>query len=149
MQTDQLYLNILVLSWTFFKVGIWPVSLVPTATEKTVSAMHTACWSTRGFTCAALRPVTILFGLGMKLWLGMRTKLENGDLSNGQQPHSLHAHLETYSTCITVWHYQILVEYVMNSTHGQISSFRFCSSKPGSRWSYLPSLLWGLPSASS
>ena len=37
----------------------------------------------------ASRPMTVVFGLGMRLRVHMRTKLENGVLSNGQQPQSV------------------------------------------------------------
>ena len=39
------------------------------------------------------------------------------------QPNSLHADLQTYSTCVTAWHHQILDEYVMSSTHFQALYF--------------------------
>ena len=64
------------------------------------------------------------------------------------QPNSLHTDLQTYSTRVTAWHHQILDEHVMSSTHGQLSSVVFRSSKPGSSW-YLHIVLWELPSASS
>ena len=50
-----------------------------------VPAMH------RFHLCTSLasRPMTVVFGLGMRLFLHMRTKLENGILSNGQQPQSV------------------------------------------------------------
>ena len=35
------------------------------------------------------RPMTVVFGLGTRLRLRMRRKLENGVLSNGQQPQSV------------------------------------------------------------
>lgn len=56
--------------------------------------------------------------------------------------------LEIYSTCITVWHHPILDEYVISSTHGQLSSAVFHSSKPGSRLT-LHIVLWELPAVSS
>ena len=37
----------------------------------------------------ASRPMTVVFGLGTRLRMRMRTKLENGVLSNGQQPQSV------------------------------------------------------------
>ena len=37
----------------------------------------------------ASRPMTVVFGLGTRLRVRMRTKLENGVLSNGQQPQSV------------------------------------------------------------
>ena len=52
--------------------------------EKSVLAMRPArC------TSLASRPMTVVFGLGMRLRVRMRTKLENGVLSNGQQPQSV------------------------------------------------------------
>ena len=33
--------------------------------------------------------MTVVFGLGMRLFVRMRTKLENGILSNGRQPQSV------------------------------------------------------------
>ena len=40
-------------------------------------------------TSLASRPMTVAFGLGTRLRVRMRTKLENGVLSNGQQPQSV------------------------------------------------------------
>ena len=40
-------------------------------------------------TSLASRPMTMVFGLGMRLRVHMRTKLENGILSNAQQPQSV------------------------------------------------------------
>ena len=40
-------------------------------------------------TSLASRPMTVVFGLGTRLRVRMRTKLENGVLSNGQQPQSV------------------------------------------------------------
>ena len=40
------------------------------------------------YTSLASRPMSVIFGLGMTLCVHMRTKLENGILSNGQQPQS-------------------------------------------------------------
>ena len=37
-------------------------------------------------TSLASRPMTVVFGLGTRLRVRIRTKLENGVLSNGQQP---------------------------------------------------------------
>ena len=54
--------------------------------EKTVPAMRTA---RRLCTSLAPRPMTVVFGLGTRLRVRMRTKLENGVLSNGQQPQSV------------------------------------------------------------
>ena len=48
--------------------------------EKTVPAMHTA-WR---FSHAS-RLMTVVFGLGTRLRVHMRTKLENGILSDGKQ----------------------------------------------------------------
>ena len=49
-------------------------------------AVHTARWQFRLCTSLASRPMTVVFGLGTRLHVRMRTKLENGILSNGQQP---------------------------------------------------------------
>ena len=53
--------------------------------EKTVPAMR------RFRLCTNLtsRPMTVVFGLGTRPRLCMSTKLENGVLSNGQQPQSV------------------------------------------------------------
>ena len=40
-------------------------------------------------TSLASRPMIVVFGLGMRLRVRMRTKLENGVLSNGQHPQSI------------------------------------------------------------
>ena len=53
--------------------------------EKTVPAMRTARWR---FSLAS-RPMTVVFGLGTRLHVNMCTNLENGVLSNGQQPQSV------------------------------------------------------------
>ena len=52
--------------------------------EKTVTATRTDRWRFR--TSLASRPMTVVFGLGMRLCVRMRTQLENGVLSNAQQP---------------------------------------------------------------
>ena len=52
--------------------------------EKTVPAMRTAISLS-----LASSPMTVVFGLEMRLRVRMRTKLENGVLSNGQQPQSV------------------------------------------------------------
>ena len=54
--------------------------------EKTVPAMRTGSWQC---TSPASRLMTVVFGLGTGLRLRMRTKLENGALSNEQQPQSV------------------------------------------------------------
>ena len=43
-----------------------------------------------GFTCASLapRPMTVIFGLGTRLRVRMRTTFKNGAPRNGQQPAS-------------------------------------------------------------
>ena len=57
--------------------------------EKTVPAMRTARWRFPLCTSLASRPMTVVFGLGARLRVCMRTRLENGVLSNGQQPQSV------------------------------------------------------------
>ena len=57
--------------------------------EKSVLAMRTARWPFRLCTSLASRPMTVVFGLGTRLRVRMRTKFENGVLSNGQQPQSV------------------------------------------------------------
>ena len=57
-------------------------------------AMHTAWHDTArppAILCTSLasRPLTAVFGLGTRLCVHMRTQLENGVLSNGQQPQSV------------------------------------------------------------
>ena len=52
--------------------------------EKTVPVIMPARLCT-----LASRPMTVVFGLGTRLRVRMRTKLENGVLSNGQQPQSV------------------------------------------------------------
>ena len=56
--------------------------------EKTVTAKRTARCD---FACTSLasRPMTVVFGLGTRLRVRMRTKFENGVLSNAQQPQSV------------------------------------------------------------
>ena len=47
---------------------------------------------TRPAACATSvipRPMSVVFGLGMRLHMRMCTKLENGVLHNGQQPQSV------------------------------------------------------------
>ena len=57
---------------------------------KTVSATSTVYrWPFRLCTSLASRPMTVVFGLGTRLRVRMSTKLENGVLSNGQQPQSV------------------------------------------------------------
>ena len=56
---------------------------------KTVLAMCTGSWPFRLCTSLASRLMTMVFGLGTRLHVRMRTKLENGVLSNGQQPQSV------------------------------------------------------------
>ena len=56
---------------------------------KTVPATHTARGPFRLCTSLASRPMTVVFGLGTRLRVRMRTKFENGVLSNGQQPQSV------------------------------------------------------------
>ena len=54
--------------------------------EETVPAV---CWLPAGFyvsTSLAPRPMTVVFGLGMRLRVRMCTTLENGVLRNRQQP---------------------------------------------------------------
>ena len=53
---------------------------------KTVPAMRTGNWPFRLCTSLASRLMIVVFGLGTRLRVRMRTKLENGVLSNGQQP---------------------------------------------------------------
>ena len=55
-------------------------------------------YSARDFTCAtshAPRPMTVIFGLGTRLRVRMRTTLENGVLRNGQQLAELRTVLPT------------------------------------------------------
>ena len=48
--------------------------------------MHTGTWSQfRVSTSFVPRAVTVVFGLGTRLRVHMRTRLENGVLCNGQQ----------------------------------------------------------------
>ena len=58
---------------------------------KTVPAMHIARYCPPAISCTSLasRPLTVVFGLGTRLRMRMRTKLENGVLSNRQQPQSV------------------------------------------------------------
>ena len=56
---------------------------------KTVPAMRTGSWQFRLCTSLASRLMMVVFGLGTRLRVRMRTKLENGVLSNGQQPQSV------------------------------------------------------------
>ena len=56
---------------------------------ETVPAMRTSRGPFRLCASLASRPMTVVFGLGTRLRVRMRTKLENGVLSNGQQPQSV------------------------------------------------------------
>ena len=56
---------------------------------ETVPATRTARGPFRLCTSLASRPMTVVFGLGTRLRVRMRTKFENGVLSNGQQPQSV------------------------------------------------------------
>ena len=49
-------------------------------------AMRTGSWPFCLCTSLASRLMTVAFGLGTRLRVRMHTKLENGVLSNGQQP---------------------------------------------------------------
>ena len=49
----------------------------------------TARWRFRLCTGLASRPMAVVFGLGIRLRVRMRTKLEIGILSNRQQPQSV------------------------------------------------------------
>jgi len=53
-------------------------------TEETVQAVLNSQFQV--CTNLAPRPMTVVFGLGMRLHVRMRTTLENGVLHNGQQP---------------------------------------------------------------
>ena len=57
--------------------------------EKTVTAMHTVHWRFHLCTTLTSRPMTVVFGLGVRLRVCMRTQLENDVLSNAQQPQSV------------------------------------------------------------
>ena len=50
-----------------------------------------AVLNSRFHVCTSLtpRPMTVVFGMGTRPRVRMRTKLENGVLSNGQQPQSV------------------------------------------------------------
>ena len=50
-----------------------------------------AVLNSRFHVCTSLtpRPMTVVFGMGTRTRVRMRTKLENGVLSNGQQPQSV------------------------------------------------------------
>ena len=52
-------------------------------------AMRTGSWPIRLCTSLTSRLMIVVFGLGTRLRVHMRTKLENGVLSNGQQPQSV------------------------------------------------------------
>ena len=62
-------------------------------------------------------------------WVGPLFALLLGLVQWWRNKTVLHADLEIYSTHVTVWHHQILDEYVMSFTHSQLSSVVFCSSK--------------------
>ena len=53
------------------------------------TALGTARWPFRLCTSLASRPMTVVFCLGTRLHVHMHTKLENGVLSNRQQPQSV------------------------------------------------------------
>ena len=54
-----------------------------------VPAMRTGSWPFRLCTSLASRLMIVVFDLGTRLCVHMRTKLENGVRSNGQQPPSV------------------------------------------------------------
>ena len=63
----------------------------PLLREETVSAMRNILLVNSQFcscTCLAPRPMTVVFGLGTRLHVRMRTKLENGVHRNRQKPGS-------------------------------------------------------------
>ena len=57
--------------------------------ENNETRLRTARWRFRLCTSLASRPITVVVGLGTRLRLRMCTQLENGVLSNGQQPQSV------------------------------------------------------------
>ena len=57
----------------------------PLPWEETMPAMLPG---QRAISCLTPRPMTVVFGLGTRLCVHMRTRLENGVLRNGQQPGS-------------------------------------------------------------
>ena len=68
-----------------WQYGICDFHLVASR-KQTVLIVCTACWSTCNFTCALVpRPITMVFGLRMRLHMCMRTKLKNGIWRNRQQ----------------------------------------------------------------
>ena len=62
------------------------ISLAQSREGKDRASKRTARWRFRLCTSLASRSMTMVFGLGTRLRVRMRTKLENGVLSNGQQP---------------------------------------------------------------
>ena len=58
----------------------------PLLREETVPAARSLF---RLSTSVVPRPMSVVFGLGTRLRVRMRTKLENGVLHNGQQPQSV------------------------------------------------------------
>ena len=67
----------------------WIVYTFGKTVPASVPAMRTGSWLFRLCTSLASRLMIVVFGLGTRLRVRMRTKLENGVLSNGQQPQSV------------------------------------------------------------
>ena len=63
--------------------------LCPLLREATVPAMRVVNSQLRSCTSLVPRPTIMVLGLGMRLHVRMRTKLENDVLRNGQQPQSV------------------------------------------------------------
>ena len=61
------------------------ISLAKCVGGKTVPAMRTDSWPFHLCTTLTSRPMTVIFGLGTRVYVRMCTKLENGVLSNGQR----------------------------------------------------------------
>ena len=53
--------------------------------EETVPAVHVVNSRFCSYTTLVPRPMLVVFGLGMRLYVHVRTKSENGVLRNGQQ----------------------------------------------------------------
>ena len=65
------------------------VQALPNAAGGKDRASHAYCPLTISHTSLTSRPMTVVFDLRKRLRVHMRTKLENGILSNRQQPQSV------------------------------------------------------------
>ena len=88
----MLYLSVAI-SWQLnaapYLCGVHKPCPLATATEETVPAVRMVNSGFRLCTILIPRPMIVVFGLGTRLHVRMRTTLENDVLRNGQQPKSV------------------------------------------------------------